>query len=147
MITAARPITIAPRPMLISAKPWYWLNSAPENATSPLEIIRPSTRLKSVLIPCARDIRSLHPVARREHPSSVPKNQYRNTNQNHDNHRYQQNRVSVDRHIFNITKRNQQVEFINIDRLIGFPIIFKFTEYSPSCVRIPARIAGFHKGM
>ena len=75
--TAARPITIAPRPIWTSAKPWYWLSSAPENATRPLESIRPSTMLKLVLMPCARAMLALQPVARMEQPSSVPKNQYK----------------------------------------------------------------------
>ena len=77
MITAARPMTMAPRPMLMSAKLWYWASRAPDSATSPLERTRPSTLLKSVLIPCARAMLGLAPVARSEEPSSVPKNQYR----------------------------------------------------------------------
>ena len=66
MITAASPITIAPRPALTSAKPWYWAYRPLEKATMPLEITRPRILLISVLIPCARDIFALHPVARME---------------------------------------------------------------------------------
>ena len=62
--------------MLISAKLWYCESSAPESATSPLEIIRPSTLLKFVLMPWARAMLAFAPVARSEQPSSVPKNQY-----------------------------------------------------------------------
>ena len=41
-----------------------------------MEIIRPRTLMKSVLMPWARAMLWLEPVARREQPSSVPKNQY-----------------------------------------------------------------------
>ena len=67
---------MAPLPMLASAKLWYWLSSAPDRATSPLESIRPSTFPVSVLMPWARAMLGLAPVARRDAPSSVPKNQY-----------------------------------------------------------------------
>ena len=62
--------------MLTSAKPWYWLSRAPDKATRPLETIRPSTTLKLVLMPWARLMLGLEPVARMAQPSSVPKNQY-----------------------------------------------------------------------
>ena len=50
-----------------------------ERATRPLEIISPSTLVKLVLMPWARLMLGLAPVARREQPISVPKNQYRIT--------------------------------------------------------------------
>ena len=75
MITAARPMTMAPRPMLISLALLYWASSAPERATRPLETTSPSTLAKLVLMPWARAMLALAPVARREQPSSVPKNQ------------------------------------------------------------------------
>ena len=76
MMTAASPMTMAPRPMSMVALPWYWASKAPDRATRPLESIRPSTLVVSVLIPWARDMLELEPVARRAQPSSVPKNQY-----------------------------------------------------------------------
>ena len=77
MMTAARPMTMAPRPMLISAKPWYWAEQRSGKCNKTIGEHQTEDSAKSVLIPCARAIFSLHPVARREHPSSVPKNQYR----------------------------------------------------------------------
>ena len=75
MITAARPITIAPRPMLISAEPWYCAYNAPARPTNPFEITSPNTFVAFVLIPCALAMFGLHPVARTLAPISVPKNQ------------------------------------------------------------------------
>ena len=69
-------MTMAPRPILMSAKLWYCESSAPDSATSPLEIISPSTLFKFVLMPWARAMLAFAPVARSEQPSSVPKNQY-----------------------------------------------------------------------
>ena len=68
---------MAPRPMPTSTKPWYWVSSAPLSATSPFESMRPSTLLRSVLMPWARAMLALAPVARSEQPHSVPKNQYK----------------------------------------------------------------------
>jgi putative ABC transport system substrate-binding protein len=51
------------------------LNYTEVTATNPLLRIRPSIMVLSVLIPCARTIRGLLPVARIAHPISVPKNQ------------------------------------------------------------------------
>ena len=51
------------------------MQKAPASATRPLEITRPSTLLKLVLMPCARAMFWLAPVARRELPLSVPKYQ------------------------------------------------------------------------
>ena len=76
MTTAARPMTMAPRPMLISELPWYWASSAPERPTRPLEIIKPRTFMRLVEMPWARAMCSLLPVARMAQPSWVPKNQY-----------------------------------------------------------------------
>ncbi len=53
MMTAARPMMMAPRPILISANPWYWVRRAPDRATRPLESMRPRILLKLVLIPWA----------------------------------------------------------------------------------------------
>ena len=69
-------MTMAPRPMLMSEKPWYWDSRPPASATRPLETIRPSTMVTFVLMPWARAMCWFAPVARSEQPSSVPKNQY-----------------------------------------------------------------------
>ena len=75
MITAARPMTMAPRPALTSENPWYWAYRALDRATMPLESIRPSTLFQPTLMPWARLMLGLAPVARMPLPSSVPKNQ------------------------------------------------------------------------
>ena len=62
--------------VLISLALLYWARRAPERATRPLAIIRARTLARSVLMPWARAMAGLEPVARREQPSSVPKNQY-----------------------------------------------------------------------
>ena len=59
----------------VGRSPDTGLSSAPARATRPLEIIRPSTFATLVLMPCARAMFWLAPVARREQPISVPKNQ------------------------------------------------------------------------
>ena len=76
MMMAARPMTIAPRPMLTSALPWYCAYSPPASPTSAFESTSPSTLFVLVLMPCARAMLGLAPVARMECPTSVPKNQY-----------------------------------------------------------------------
>ena len=75
MMTEARPITIVPTPMPTSAKPLFCATMAPESATRPFEMTSPRTIMPSVLIPCARAIWALIPVARTAVPISVPKNQ------------------------------------------------------------------------
>ena len=42
----------------------------------PLERASPTTTFRCVLMPCARAMRALAPVARMPQPISVPKNQY-----------------------------------------------------------------------
>ena len=79
MMTEASPITMVPTPMPTSAKPFACATVAPDKATRALEITSPSTTIVLVLMPCARAICGLKPVARMAVPSSVPKNQYRMT--------------------------------------------------------------------
>ena len=74
MMTAARPITIAPRPMSTLLLPWYWASRPPARPTMPLDIMRPITVLRDVLMPWARAIWRLAPVARSALPLSVLKN-------------------------------------------------------------------------
>lgn len=74
-ITAARPMTMVPIPMEISAPPWVCANSAPASATSALEMAMPSRIMPPVLTPWARAIRGLEPVARIARPFWVVKNQ------------------------------------------------------------------------
>ena len=74
MITDARPITIVPVPILISAKPLNWATREDETAIRPLPSIIPKIRVLSVFTPCALIIFLLSPVARSEKPSSVLKN-------------------------------------------------------------------------
>ena len=71
IITAARPITIVPIPMEISAPPCVCTNSAPANAIRPLEIAIPMMVIHEVLMPCACAMRKLEPVARMDRPVSV----------------------------------------------------------------------------
>ena len=53
---AARPITMAPRPILTSAKPWYCASSPPESATIPFDTTKPIILFVAVFIPLARAI-------------------------------------------------------------------------------------------
>ena len=75
MMSEARPITMEPVPIWISAKDWLCAISAPETATSPLESTRPKIFITFVLMPCARAMFGFPPVARMAQPTSVPKNQ------------------------------------------------------------------------
>ena len=77
MIREARPMTMLPAPICTSAKFWLWAMKAPLRATRPLLSTRPRIFMLSVLMPWARTMRGLLPVARTALPSSVPKNQYR----------------------------------------------------------------------
>ena len=56
----------APAHVHVALKPWYWASRAPDRATRPLDSIRPSTLVKLVLMPWARAMLGLAPVARRE---------------------------------------------------------------------------------
>ena len=77
MITEAKPITIVPTPIPISANPWDCAINAPDTATKPLDSNRPRTIIESVFTPWARIICGFTPVARIDVPNSVPKNQNR----------------------------------------------------------------------
>ena len=74
MITAARPITMVPMPIEMSAPPWVCTNSAPASATSAFDSARPQTVSLSVEMPWARAMRGLLPVARIARPTSDAKN-------------------------------------------------------------------------
>ena len=67
-ITAARPTTIVPVPMLMSAKPAVWANSAPASATSALLSAMPARMVGPVRTPWACAMRGLAPVARMARP-------------------------------------------------------------------------------
>ena len=111
MMTAASPMTMAPRPMLISANPWYCVISPPARATSPLERARARIFIKSTLIPCAFAIFGLHPVARSAQPCSVPKYQYKIqiiTNAN----------ITGDSSKISITKDKSDTHTVNIELTI-----------------------------
>src|SRR5660398_202623 len=71
MMTPAKPATIVPIPMPMSAKPCCWATMEPVRATRPLESASPSTRSLSVFTPRERIICSLLPVALRASPISV----------------------------------------------------------------------------
>ena len=75
MMTDARPMTIAPCPIVSVALPSRCATSAPERAISALDSISPTIFIAEVLMPCARLMRSFMPVARIALPISVPKNQ------------------------------------------------------------------------
>ena len=70
-MTLARPQTIMPMPIWMSAKPWYCARIAPESATSALDIISPRVIIRPTSTPRARIIRGLSPVARIAVPRPV----------------------------------------------------------------------------
>ena len=70
-ITLARPSTITPMPICASANACICAKSAPEIATRAFESASPNTVIRSVLVPSARSMRALSPVARIAAPSSV----------------------------------------------------------------------------
>ena len=76
MTIAARPMTMAPVPMPMSAYFWLWQMRPPERPMSALERMRASILVAFVFWPRARIMASLLPVARSALPISVPKNQY-----------------------------------------------------------------------
>ena len=76
IIIAARAITIVPRPEFTSAYPLFCAKIAPARAMSAFESIKPNTVILRVLIPSARAIFSLSPVAISACPNSVLKKQY-----------------------------------------------------------------------
>ena len=75
MMTAARPMTMVPMPLLMSALPLVWANSAPPRAMRALERAMPRTIILEVGTPWARAMRALMPVARTARPVLVLKNQ------------------------------------------------------------------------
>ena len=76
MIMAAKPITIAPRPLLTFAWPLNCAYKAPAKATNAFDITRPIVFIIFILIPCAFAMAGFVPVALRAEPISVPKNAY-----------------------------------------------------------------------
>ena len=106
-----------------------------------MEIIRPSTVLKPVLMPWARLMLGFAPVARMPQPSSVPKNQYIMA-------------ISTTVMIPTITsglrransftqRREMSTPFLStLMDWLALPMIFRLMEYSESWVKIPARMAG-----
>src|SRR5690606_23058723 len=74
-MTAARPMTIVPTPIDISAPPWVWANKAPARPTSALDSAMPARTIPPVLTPWARAMRPLDPVARRARTVCVARNQ------------------------------------------------------------------------
>ena len=69
-------MTMAPRPIFTSEALWYWANRPPDSPTRALDRISATILVPLVLIPWARAILGLLPVARTALPSSVPKNQH-----------------------------------------------------------------------
>ena len=74
-ITEARPTTIMPMPMPMSAKPWYCAIRAPDKPTRALDRHRPRIFCRSVFTPKERIISGLSPVACMARPASVYRNQ------------------------------------------------------------------------
>ena len=64
-------MTMAPRPLLISEKPWYWESRPPDRATRPLDTTRPSTLHQLVLMPWARAMLWLAPVAQYQGSATI----------------------------------------------------------------------------
>ena len=92
-------------------------------------------------MPWARDMLGLEPVARREAPSSVPKNQYSTamtTATKMATTRMGLSRLR-DRTLCWSTSRSYCRELTG---RLACPMIRRFTEYRASWVRIPARMAG-----
>ena len=134
---AAKPITIAPLPILISAKPWYCAISPPLNATRPLLKASPITFIRLILIPCALDISGLLPVARIAEPCSVPKYQYMiaTTITAHTS----PVTIAFGTYLEEIASANVLTE---IALLAANPIIARLIDHKANCVRIPERMAG-----
>ena len=138
---AARPITIAPVPIPISAYFWLWHTSAPERPTRPLAIMRAIIFVIFVFTPSARIISSLLPVARRAEPISVPKNQYKR----------KITAPAITRPISPDAKdvfmpvastRPEKIVPVFNNGILLFPIIRRLIDQRDICVRIPAKIAG-----
>jgi hypothetical protein len=76
MITAARPATMVPTPIEMSAPPCDWANSAPARPISAFDSAMPTSVCRSVETPWARAILGLTPVARIASPSSEFRNPF-----------------------------------------------------------------------
>ena len=88
-------------------------------------------------MPLARAMASLHPVARTPAPSSVPKNQYSNP-------MITSAKAPPTRMDLGIYRRDTKIPYSSIfSATLARPLIIRrFTEYSASWVKIPAKIAG-----
>ena len=102
----------------------------------PLDSIRPSTLLKLVLMPCARAMCWLQPVARSEEPSSVPKNQYSMTI----NATTNTAEIHIARGMY--ISDMSRLYLRTLIAWLAEPSMRRLIEYSASWVSIPASIAG-----
>ena len=108
----------------------------------PLEIIRPRILQLFVLMPWARLMAAFAPVARRELPSSVPKNQYSSAMSSMSTMR--EVKIGLDR----LSSRTFRWLTISaylvtlIPWLALKPMMARLMEYRESWVSMPARIGG-----
>ena len=142
MTMAARPITIAPVPMPMSAYFWLWHTRAPDKPTRPLLMVSASSLVQFVFTPWARIIASLLPVARMALPISVPKNQYRKAIINTATPIPSKRDASCLLIPVQPIILEKIVSVFNNGTLLLPPMIRRLMDHSPICVRIPARIAG-----
>ena len=135
-------MTMAPRPIFTSTAPWYWASSAPDRATRPLESISPTVTVTRVSIPWALAMRRLAPVARRQEPYSVPKNQYRMPMSTANVTTAGIRGLRADSSFTNRWDTTRLYLSTEMGWLDLLPMIRRFTEYRASWVRMPARMAG-----
>ena len=92
----------------------------PENATRPLESIRPSTMLVLVLMPWARAMLALSAGSADGAAKLGAEEPVQNSDNNHHKNGHDQDGIAVKRNAFDITQGYQQVIFVHVDSLIGF---------------------------
>ena len=109
----------------------------PDRATIPFESERPMSFMLLILMPCARLIAGLEPVARMAEPCSVPKYQYSAA------------MITIAKiapltiaegMFLRVMRRSYASGFAGL--FADMPMMRRLTEYSANCVSIPARMAG-----
>ena len=110
----------------------------PDSATRPLLSARPITFMRLVLMPWARAMLPLMPVARRAEPCSVPRYRYSATTRaTHTPSTIQMVRLSS---LALEVKRKETL--LTFTAWFALPIIFRLMEYREIWVRMPARMSG-----
>ena len=125
-----------PMPIWMSANPLYCAMNEPHSATSPFESASPTIFICPVLMPWARAMSSLSPVALSATPYSVPRNRYTNTPTS----AAMPAKIATDAHVPKSPCSRSGVHSVSArsSGMLALPMMRRLMEYNAICVRMPA---------